>query len=280
MMGSPGSYQGKVPCSYAAIRRVALRSPPTARMPSGEASSTGGKSMLVSKSLIFIVTKVETTDLAIVKTAREIIDKINLRGELPGLRSQLKAAPPYRPLEIIELDLEKARRAAVMLLIVPSKLEGWELVFILRAPYDGVHSNQIGFPGGEVDDVDEDLLGTALRECFEEIGVEVGRENVLGALTELYIPPSKFLVQPYVALLDNRPKFTPEVTEVSEVLTLGLGELFDGGVWSRYKIKGSRVPGFQIKGNVVWGATAMMIAEFIECCGGIMPEIPLHHERS
>lgn len=280
IIGSPGSYHGKVPCSYAAIRRDALRSPPTARMPSGEASLTGGNSMSESKSRIFIVTKVETTDLAIVKTAKEIIERIKLGDELPGLKAQLKAAPPYRPMDITEIELRSARKAAVLLLLVPSETEGWELVFILRAQYDGVHSNQIGLPGGEVDEIDNGLLDTALRECVEEIGVEVAKENVLGALTELYIPPSKFLVQPFVALLDYRPRFIPEVTEVADVLTIGLGELIDGGVWSRYEIKGIQVPGFELKGNVVWGATAMMIAEFIECCGGMMPEIPLHHERS
>jgi len=67
---------------------------------------------------------------------------------------------------------------------------------------------------------------------------------------------------------------------VADVLTMGLSELIEGRVWSRYEMKGIKVPGFELKGNVVWGATAMMIAEFIECCGGMMPEIPLHHERS
>lgn len=224
------------------------------------------------------MTKVETSDLATVKSTKEIIERINLEGELPGLKVQLMAAPPYRPMDISREELQSARRAAVMLLMVPSDMEGWELVFILRAPYDGVHSNQVGFPGGEVEDGDVDLLGTALRECEEEVGVEVKRDDVIGGLTELYIPPSNFMVKPYVAVVSKRPQFIPETSEVAEILTMDIEELLAGDVWSKYKVRSGSVPGFEVQGNLVWGATAMIIAEFVECCGAKMPEIPLHHE--
>lgn len=214
------------------------------------------------------------------KSAQEIIERIKLGDELPGLRAQLMAAPPYRPKDVSREELSNARRAAVMLIMVPSEVGEWELVFILRATDGGVHSNQVGLPGGEVEEDDFDLLETALRECREEIGVEIGRDDVLGGLTQLYIPPSKFLVQPYVAVLDKKPDFTLEVSEVAQVITLGLEEVLGGEVWSTYKRNGIKVPGFEVGGEVVWGATAMMIAEFVECCGCKMPEIPLQHERS
>ena len=191
-----------------------------------------------------------------------------LSAELPGLKVQLRAAPPFREGSFSVADIEGARQASVLWLMYPGVGDGMEGVLILRAKYDGVHSKQVGLPGGERDAVDVDDLGAALRECEEEIGVRVGREDVLGALSPLYIPPSKFLVRPYVAWVPEKPEFTLDENEVESLLFLSVEDLCSEEFWSTYKVQNILVPGFELDGNVVWGATAMMLYELKVCCNG------------
>ena len=200
----------------------------------------------------------------------KLVEKLRLRlaSDLPGLSSQLVAAPPFRASSFTEEDVRTARRASVLWLMYPCD-DGWEGALIVRAPYDGVHSGQVALPGGERDDCDASDLDTALRECEEEVGVRVKHEQVVGALSPLYIPPSKFFVKPYVACIDSKPKFVLDEVEVSHVLFLNLSRLCSAGLWLEYNMKGVAVPGFEIEGNVVWGATAMMLAELSDCCRDI-----------
>ena len=200
------------------------------------------------------------------KLLGELRDK--LACDLPGLESQLVAAPPFRASSFSDEDVKVARRASVMWLMYPTA-EGWGGVLIKRAPYDGVHSGQIGLPGGERDACDESDLACAIRECEEEIGVVVEKEQVVGALSPLYIPPSKFFVRPFFACLPERPNFILDEVEVSEVLFLSLDRLCSDGLWGEYEMKGVLLPGFELRGNVVWGATAMMLSEISDCCRDI-----------
>ena len=194
--------------------------------------------------------------------------RLKLECELPGLSSQLKAAPPFRAGSFSKEDVRVARRASVVWVMYPNN-GAWEGVLIKRAPYDGVHSKQICLPGGERDNGDKNDVDTAIRECFEEIGVQLKELDIVGALTPLYIPPSKFFVRPFVACLLCKPQFILDEVEVSEVLTLSLDRLCSEDLWRDYKIKGEVVPGFDLEGNVVWGATAMMLAELSDCCRDI-----------
>ncbi len=191
--------------------------------------------------------------------------RLKLENDLPGLRSQLKAAPPFRVGSFSEEDVKTARRASVVWLMYQHHAT-WEGVLIKRAPYDGVHSKQIALPGGERDDGDKTDVETAIRECFEEIGVQLRESDIVGALTPIYIPPSKFFVRPFIACLSSKPKFILDEVEVSEVLTLSLDRLCSVDLWREYEMKGVFVPGFELEGNVVWGATAMILAEISDCC--------------
>jgi len=206
-----------------------------------------------------------------VKIEQEIlVDKLRVKmvEDLPGLASQLVAAPPFRASSFSEEDIKVARRASVLWLMYPCE-DGWEGVLIVRASYDGVHSGQVALPGGEKDKCDKNDLDAALRECEEEIGVRVERNKVVGALSPLYIPPSKFYVRPYVACLDFKPEFVLDEVEVSKVLFLKISKLCSEDLWREYKIKSKIVPGFEIEGNIVWGATAMILAEISDCCRDI-----------
>ncbi len=191
-----------------------------------------------------------------------------LSNGLPGLKSQLKAAPPFRANSFTEKDVMEARKASVVFIIYlhDNKLEG---VLIKRASYDGIHSRQIAMPGGEREPDDCSDLDTAIRECEEEIGVRLKNVQIIGELSPLYIPPSRFYVRPYLAYLNTKPQFNIDPNEVGEVLFVSMERLCSENLWAEFKIKGIKVPGFELDGNVVWGATAMMLAEIADCCRDI-----------
>jgi 8-oxo-dGTP pyrophosphatase MutT (NUDIX family) len=187
-------------------------------------------------------------------------------GEVAGLKSQLKAAPPFRESSFTKENLANCRNASVLILLFPDKEDVNEIegVLIERSEYDGVHSKQIGFPGGERDYDDVNDIETAIRECKEELGVKVELENVLGPLTPLYIPPSNFLVKPYVAWLSARPLFSIDPKEVNSLLIFPVSDLAEESNWRNYTVNGVGVPGIKFGKHLVWGATAMMLREFID----------------
>ena len=187
-------------------------------------------------------------------------------GEVAGLKSQLKAAPPFRESSFTKENLANCRNASVLILLFPDKEDVNEIegVLIERSEYDGVHSKQIGFPGGERDYDDVNDIETAIRECKEELGVKVELEDVLGPLTPLYIPPSNFLVKPYVAWLSARPLFSIDPKEVNSLLIFPVSDLAEESNWRNYTVNGVGVPGIKFGKHLVWGATAMMLREFID----------------
>lgn len=174
--------------------------------------------------------------------------------------AQLKMAPANRPLQ--PQPESNPRLAATMLLLYPID----ELHFVLtrRPDYDGTHGGQISFPGGRRE-ADEDFAETALRETCEELGICDSIEPV-GRLTELYIPPSDFLVYPYVGYIAYRPEWHPDPYEVAEVIETPLRILLDDGIKQRdtreYKGMSFEYSIYQINGHRVWGATAVMLSEF------------------
>ena len=138
------------------------------------------------------------------------------------------------------------------------------LPFILRNNYEGVHSNQISFPGGKKEKLDEDLIETARRETNEEIGLNKDEMKLQFKLTDIYIPPSNFLVRPYIFTLKNEPLIKQDNIEVIKVLVPTLSTLIGlkihYGFTDKQKIKN---PYFIIENHIVWGAPAMILNEFI-----------------
>jgi len=188
--------------------------------------------------------------------------------ELPGVKAQHKLAPLLRIQELTDLDIEakKPNKAGVMALFYPDKNEITHLVLILRKTYKGVHSNQVGFPGGRVENFDKNLKHTALRETEEEVGIPQADVRVVKKLTKLYIPPSNFWVHPYVGLIDRTPNLIPQESEVEKILEIDLEHFMDernliSQELSTSYAKNIQVPAFSLNGHVVWGATAMMLSE-------------------
>lgn len=161
------------------------------------------------------------------------------------------------------------KKAGVMALFYPNEQKDTNLLLILRKAYNGVHSNQIAFPGGKVEQGDLDLLDTALRETFEEVGVPQREIEVVCSLTEIYIPPSNFMVQPYIGLYKKKLPFTIQITEVEALVEVSLSDFMDEGRIITQKLSTSyaeniEVPAFYLNEHIVWGATAMMLSEIKE----------------
>jgi 8-oxo-dGTP pyrophosphatase MutT (NUDIX family) len=189
-----------------------------------------------------------------------------LNNPLPAKEAHIKLAPPFR---FAKENLDKfipndtTRTSAVLILLYPN--ESSVFCPLMQRPQNtGVHSGQISLAGGKKEDDDEDFLATALRETEEELGVNVPRNNFLGQLSPLYIPPSNFLVYPQVAFLDKKPDFLPN-NEVAELLELDILD-FVKNDYLKYKIieasymKGE-MPYYDVLDKTLWGATAMILSE-------------------
>ena len=190
-----------------------------------------------------------------------------LNVELPSISSHIKMAPLERVkmMEENSYDPSSVRKAAVMMLFYP-KNEVTHLVLIVRNSYPGVHSSQIAFPGGKVEDIDFDLKQTALRETHEEIGIHPNDIHVIRDFSSIYIPPSNFLVYPFLGVSQVELTFTLQEEEVAGIIELPLSALLDDTIMSIKNLETSyskliEVPVFQIEEHIVWGATAMILSE-------------------
>ncbi len=164
------------------------------------------------------------------------------------------------------VQAETARRAGVMALFYADENLRTSLLLILRKTYEGVHSNQIGFPGGKEEEDDADLLETALRETHEEVGVLPKHIEVIKPLSEVYIAPSNFVVSPFIGLYKNKNQFVIQEDEVETIVEVLLTDFMNDANLVFTQISTSyakkvKVPAFNFDGHIVWGATAMMLSE-------------------
>ncbi len=190
-----------------------------------------------------------------------------LTQPLPGKQGQQLMAPMPITSKFDRWPIpEDCREAGVLLLLFEKDAE-LHITLTRRHNYPGVHSGQIAFPGGRRED-NETLQETALRETFEEVGVAPGSLEVIGQLTSLYTPPSNFCIFPFVAYSAGQPAFKPDAREVAELIEAPLGLFFDPAtqkkeLWHFENFGKRNVPYFDIFGHKVWGATAMILGEFL-----------------
>lgn len=158
------------------------------------------------------------------------------------------------------------RVAAVLILLFPENGSIYT-VFIQRPEYDGVHGGQISFPGGKQEPSDDNIIETAIRETHEEIGADPAKISVIGTLTPLFIPVSNMLVTPVIGWMKDRPVFIHKVNEVVFIFEADLKKLLDPSIVKtkpmKIRSKIIEVKYFDYQGNVIWGATAMMLHELL-----------------
>jgi 8-oxo-dGTP pyrophosphatase MutT (NUDIX family) len=198
--------------------------------------------------------------------ALETVLRERLAGTLPGLDAQLRfmPTPPRSGWKPGEFPTD-ARLAAGLLLLYPGE-RGPSIPLTVRASGLRRHAGQISLPGGAMDP-GETLTQAAMREAHEEIGVEPARVRVLGELTPVHVLVSGFTLHPIVGITDRRPSFTLAAHEVEEVIEVSVEDLQDAsairqGTRTREGVA-IEYPYFDLMGHQVWGATAMILGEFI-----------------
>ncbi|MEL6191572.1 MAG: CoA pyrophosphatase [Bacteroidota bacterium] len=206
-----------------------------------------------------------------------IVQRLSTRlsEELPGKEAQREMASnlrdPYFPIP------KDYRESAVLALLYPHLENKLHIVFMKRTQDGRAHGGQISFPGGRIEESDTDTVYTALREAEEELSVPSDKVKVLGTMTEMYIPVSNFMVYPVVGFLAERPDFIPQPDEVDEIIEIQLDTFFDDSIRQMYNVQVRpqlylNAPSFKINGNVIWGATAMMMNELIHVLRAV-PEL-------
>ena len=195
---------------------------------------------------------------------------IELGKTLPGEASHLKMAPYKRANANTILESKTTPRIASTLLLLHEKDTEINFTLIKRPNYNGVHGGQISFPGGKLEDK-ETVKEAAIRETEEEVGVLKQDINILGELTQVYIPPSNFLISPFIGFLNEKPNYKPDNREVEKVIDVPISQLLDESLVKTKKIEMSKygknklyidAPYFELQQQVVWGATALILSEF------------------
>lgn len=176
-----------------------------------------------------------------------------------------------------------AREAGVLMLLYP--VDGRiTMPLTLRSRHLAQHRGEVSLPGGAIDRHDDGPVAAALRESDEELGISGGDVCVIGSLTPIYTARSNYRIHPVVGIAHAAPAFRINRAEVERVITVTLDALLDPALvaWERRRFETGEytVPYFAIDGQRVWGATALMLSEFIarlrRSADGVMP--PPHDE--
>jgi len=197
--------------------------------------------------------------------------KYKLSNPLPGVAAHLKMAPASRAQELINSkdNSMNARKSAVLILFFHDE-SVLKMVVIRRSVYVGIHSGQIAFPGGRYEEEDKDVRTTALREIEEEIGIPEEKIEILGRLSDIYVPPSNFMISVFVGYLAEKPDYRIDEREVDEVIEIPFSDFFkpdlikekDFYVGSLRAAK--KAPYFDVTNAEIWGASAMVVSELLD----------------
>ncbi|MDR0802160.1 CoA pyrophosphatase [Fluviicola sp.] len=199
-------------------------------------------------------------------THADLIEKFS--GELPGENSHL-AFMPLRGSSKVQIQQDVTYRdSAVAVILFHNEKNTLSTIVTQRQQYEGSHSGQISFPGGKKEADDPNLVHTAIRECFEEIGIDAGSFELLKELTPLFVPVSKFLVTPFVFYSTQKSfQYNRSEREVAEIYELDLLALYEPESVVQLNISLNKefimqnVPHFKQGNILIWGATALILNE-------------------
>jgi len=198
--------------------------------------------------------------------------KERLKAPLPGINAQTKLKPEIR---IFSKETGDEKKAAVLTLLFPVN-NRIHIAFIKRADYDGPHSGQISFPGGMFEKTDKNYIHTSLRESEEEIGVQKKDIKIIGNLSSLFVPISNIRVFPIVGYMNSTPEFKIDDKEVQRMILVPLSHLIkkENILWESRKFENVKyqIPYFNYKLDKIWGATAMILSEFLTVIEESVPD--------
>lgn len=189
-----------------------------------------------------------------------------IEKKLPGLEAHKTMLPEGRTMPDNYLEnINHYKQSAVFALIFQEE-NTFHLLLTQRHQYEGKHSGQISFPGGKKEEGDENLLITAYRETYEEVGIHEKQIELISSLSPLYIPVSNFYVQPYLGYVSTLPELVINTREVKSIVKFPVLALNNPTLLKIKKIEASSglfltVPAFELNEHVIWGATAMMLRE-------------------
>ena len=194
--------------------------------------------------------------------------KESLNKPLPGEEAQQRMSATPKAPSNFRFDWDHPPKPGAVLILLYPENERVFFPLIRRSEYGGVHSGQISLPGGKMEEGDSDLVSTALREAQEEIGIQIEEVTILGKLTPLFVYASNFDILPVVGLMHSKPVFDLDQREVVEVIETDISDL-----QIQVEVKTTELsvrdflieaPYYDVNDQVVWGATAMILSEFLE----------------
>lgn len=193
--------------------------------------------------------------------------KSAIRKGLPGTDVQWELASADRHIsDFPRVAGPDAREAGVLILLYPSD-SSVKTVFMQRPDYEGIHGGQISFPGGKKEVSDENIIRTALREAEEETGIDSSDVEIIGTLTPLFIPVSNMLVTAVIGFMDKMPDFNHNPAEVAYLIEADLKKIMNPAIIRTMplEVRGimTKIKYFDYEGNVIWGATAMILHELL-----------------
>jgi len=205
--------------------------------------------------------------------------KENLELKLPGILSWNRMA--VKPINdnnienekiiryeelLSENKLSEMKQAAVLVCFFKKNGE-YHLPLIRRPMHEKNHPGQIALPGGAMEE-NETLENTALREAFEEVGIIPESVEIIGKMTPLPVPVSKYLISPFIGVAKHEPKWNINKQEVDELIILKFEDLIDSnnGYYEDWNLNGNtlRVPIFKVMNKEIWGATAAVLSELLD----------------
>lgn len=197
------------------------------------------------------------------------IDEVKkaIEKSLPGKRAHLKMIPKDRTLIDPEKNSSKYIESAVLMLLFNDE-DKLCFCFIKRSHKLKYHPGQISFPGGKIEKGEYDFSITALREAYEEIGLDTNKIEIIGNISNVYIPVSNFMIYPVLAFSENKPILNANESEVDEIIFLPVNDFFNPVNITEEIVKTGnsliKTPCFKINDYIIWGATAMLVNEFCE----------------
>ena len=191
-----------------------------------------------------------------------------LKRELPGERAQRLMLPQGRQL-YPSTDTKGIIQSSVLMLLFPYNKK-INTCLIQRPSTMRNHAGQIAFPGGRYEEEDIDVRTTALREIQEEIGITEDKIEIIGRLTDIYVPPSNFLISVFVGYLAEKPQYKMDEREVAEIIEIPFNDFYKSGVikqkdfYVNSLLAASNAPYFDVTNAEIWGASAMVISELLD----------------